>query len=324
MISIQNVTCEYRTRPLSVTTQNPRFSWEVISDNNDVYQNAYQIQVQEEDGEIVWDSKRQESRQTTLIPYMGKALDSAACYRYLITIWGADNHEVKSDSRKFETAFLTMNYVGTSLLAAAADLYVKISEKLGHLDKAEEYRSYANRVREAYDEEYVNGDGKLGQDMQGNYILDVLCDYGYSDTAWKVLWQEKCPSWLYEIKHGATTIWENWDAVKEDGSVGDCSFNHYAFGCVGDFMYRRILGIQNTGIGYDKIRIAPAYHCGLEWAEGSYHSVHGEIRVRWEKKGKEYLISVRIPANTTAAIEMPDGAVRELGNGVFRLNNEKG
>lgn len=256
------------------------------------------------------------------------------------------------------SSFLTMNYVDTSLLAGISDLYADISEILLHHDTAKEYRSYVKRVREAFYEEYVKEDGKLGQDMQGNYILalvhhmvppekeallakrldelihengdcldtgfmsvayllDVLCDYGYSDTAWKVLWQDKCPSWMYEINHGATTMWENWDAVKEDGRVDGCSFNHYAFGCVGDFMYRRILGIRKEAVGYDKIRIAPAYRCGLLWAEGSYKSIHGEILVRWEKKESKYLVSGSIPANTTAILILPDGSERELGNGEF-------
>ena len=55
--------------------------------------------------------------------------------------------------------------------------------------------------------------------MSVPYLLDILCDYGYEETAWKILWQTKCPSWLYEIEHGATTVWENWDAVREDGTV---------------------------------------------------------------------------------------------------------
>lgn len=80
---------------------------------------------------------------------------------------------------------------------------------------------------------------------------------------------------------------------KEDGTVDKCSFNHYAFGCVGDFLYRRILGLQNVGLGYDEILINPIYTCGLEWAEGSYNSVHGEISVRWEKKDEGYLVSVK-------------------------------
>lgn len=254
------------------------------------------------------------------------------------------------------SSFLTMNYVDTAILADDADLFAQISDLLGYTEKAEEYRKFAQRVRDAFYEEYVDENGRLSQEMQGNYILalkyhmipkdkesslakrldelihqngdcldtgfmtiahilDVLCDYGYEETAWKILWQKKCPSWLYEIERGATTMWENWDAIREDGSICGCSFNHYAFGCVGDFIYRRILGIQNDGIGYDKIRIAPGYNCGLNWAEGSYESVHGVIRLRWEKKGSETFIECEIPANTRAILVLPDGTEKEIGNG---------
>lgn len=259
------------------------------------------------------------------------------------------------------SAFLTMNYVGSSLLAADADMYAEISEMLGEQENAEKYRAYAKRVRQAFEEEYVSEDGHLGQEMQGNYILalrhhmvsrekepllakqlnhlvvqngfrldtgfmstpyilDILCQYGYSDTAWKVLMQKECPSWLYEVEKGATTVWENWDAVRPDGKLADCSFNHYAFGCVGDFLYRRVLGVQNVGIGYDKILIAPEYECPFEWAEGSYHSVNGMIQVKWKKEEDKILISGRIPSNTTASLRLPDGTIKELGNGEFEVN----
>ena len=155
--------------------------------------------------------------------------------------------------------------------------------------------------------------------MATPHILDILCQYGYADTAWKVLLQKQCPSWLYEVEQGATTVWENWDAVRPDGKLAGCSFNHYAFGCVGDFLYRKVLGIQNTGIGYDKILIAPEYDCPFKWAEGTYHSVNGNIELRWEKNKNQVKISGRIPANTSACLKLPDGTEKELGNGWFEV-----
>lgn len=259
------------------------------------------------------------------------------------------------------SSFLTMNYVDTALLTADADMFAQVSELLGEQKKAEEARAYAKRVREAFFEEYVEADGRIKQEMQGNYILalkchmvpeelspalaehlnrligqnggcldtgfmstpyllDILCDYGYEKTAFQVLWQTKCPSWLYEIEHGATTVWENWDAVKEDGSVDGCSFNHYAFGCIGDFLYRRIAGIQNAGTAYDRIRIAPLYNCGLAWANGEHRSPQGLIQVRWEKKADRVCITGKIPANTQAVLVLPDGSEREIGNGSFAVD----
>ncbi|MCD8023605.1 MAG: glycoside hydrolase family 78 protein, partial [Lachnospiraceae bacterium] len=256
------------------------------------------------------------------------------------------------------SAFRTMNYADTGILAGDADLYASVSELLGYGETAREYREYANRVREAFSEEYVSEDGRLGQEMQGNYILalkyhmvpeekapmlaarlneliaangycldtgfmstphllDTLCDYGYQETTWKVLMQRKNPSWLYEIDHGATTMAENADAIREAGARHDSSLNHNAFGGVGDSLYRRILGIQNAGIGYDEIRICPEYTCPFTWAEGSYHSIHGEIQVRWEKTESGIVISGSIPANTEAELVMPDGSSRKLVSGAF-------
>ena len=258
------------------------------------------------------------------------------------------------------SSFLTMQTVDTALLAADADMLSEVSELLGRSEKAEAYRRYAARVREAFYEELCDENGTLTQEMQGNYILalkhhmvpealetklaerlaelirqnenrpdtgfmsvahilDVLCDYGYRDLAWKVLNQNGCPGWIYEVEHGATTMWENWDAVRPDGQVDGCSFNHYAFGCVGDFLYRRVLGIANAGIGYDRIRLEPGCDFGLEWAEGSFHSVRGEIRLRWEKTKDGILVSGTVPANTEAVLVMPDKTEKKLESGSFEF-----
>lgn len=275
------------------------------------------------------------------------------------------NDQGFSDGPK--SSFLTMQYVDSAILAGMAELLAQISNLLDEENPGAEYeqnaayyQNYADRVRDAFYEEFCDENGKLGQEMQGNYtlalkyhmlppemekkaaahlnrmlqendfvmdagfmsvgfFLDMLMDYGYEDTAWKVLWQKKCPSWLYEVEHGATTMWENWDAMKEDGTVDGCSFNHYAFGCVGDFLYRRVLGLTNAGIGYDSIRIAPAYHCGLSWAQGMFDSVNGKIEVRWEKHENGFSVQVTVPANTSAEIVLEDGSVKTVASGTYRF-----
>ena len=89
------------------------------------------------------------------------------------------------------------------------------------------------------------------------FLMDVLCENGCRDYAYKLLYQKKCPSWLYEVEHGATTMWESWGAVLEDGTVSTYSYNHYAFGCIGEWLYREIGGLQALEPGYKKIRFAP-------------------------------------------------------------------
>jgi len=259
------------------------------------------------------------------------------------------------------SAFLTMNYCDTAILAHTADLYAEISDLLGEAEKAEEARAYAERVREAFREEYVTKENRLGQEMQGNYILalayhmvegetakafaarlnemirengyrldtgfmstphllDVLAGHGYEETAFRVLFQTECPSWLYEVEHGATTMWENWDAIRPDGQINGCSFNHYAFGCVGDFLYRRILGIQCAAPGYERITISPLYGVPLGMAKGHYDSVRGRISLCWEKQGGRVMLSGEIPDGVLADLHLPDGTRRELGAGRFAVS----
>lgn len=150
------------------------------------------------------------------------------------------------------------------------------------------------------------------------FLMDVLCKYGRTDLAYTLLYQEKCPSWFYEIDHGATTIWEGWNAIKPDGEIQKFSMNHAAFGCVGDWMYRTILGIQNQDTAYKKILIAPQPDDTLTWAKGSYFSMYGEISVSWKKKD-QFQMEVSIPCNTTAVVMLPDGTRHETGSGTYQF-----
>ncbi|MHA6485047.1 family 78 glycoside hydrolase catalytic domain [Paenibacillus sp. strain BS8-2] len=156
------------------------------------------------------------------------------------------------------------------------------------------------------------------------YISHVLSENGMLDEAYTLLMQQDYPSWLYPVTKGATTIWEHWDGIKEDGSFWSTdmnSFNHYAYGAVGDWLYRTVAGIQPVEAepGYKSIVIAPQPGGGLTYAEGSLETMYGEVKSSWsiDKDGMIQL-EVVIPANTTAAITLPGASdladVRESGH----------
>jgi alpha-L-rhamnosidase len=141
------------------------------------------------------------------------------------------------------------------------------------------------------------------------YLCDALSKFGYSDVAYQLLLQDTYPSWLYPIKLGATTIWERWDGIKTDGSFEESSmnsYNHYAYGAIGDWMYRQIVGIMPAAPGYKKIVIKPVIGGGLTWAEGKYECAYGTIASKWEITGNKLDMTVTIPQNTTAEIFIPD------------------
>ena len=140
------------------------------------------------------------------------------------------------------------------------------------------------------------------------YLCHVLSDNGYTDVAYDLLLQESYPSWLYPVKMGATTIWERWDGEKTDSTFQDPgmnSFNHYAYGAIGDWMYRVSAGIETKGPGYRHIIIQPHPTKKLTFSKASFESSYGTIASGWERKEEKILIKVRIPENTSATIILP-------------------
>ena len=152
------------------------------------------------------------------------------------------------------------------------------------------------------------------------YLCHVLSDNGYTETAYDLLLQESYPSWLYPVKMGATTIWERWDGEKTDSTFQDPgmnSFNHYAYGAIGDWMYRVSAGIETMGPGYKHIVIQPHPTQKLEYSKASFESSYGTISSGWEKKDGKVIVTVSIPVNTTASIILPatnQEKVTESGN----------
>lgn len=151
------------------------------------------------------------------------------------------------------------------------------------------------------------------------YLLDALCKIGRVDKAYAILLQEKCPSWLYEVNQGATTIWESYISYQPDGTPLATSLNHYAFGCVDEWMFRKLCGIDKAAPGFKKIVIAPEYTKEFSHAERTYISEYGRIAVKWYTTDGQFQIDVEIPCNTTAAIRLPDGQIHEVGSGKYRF-----
>ena len=145
------------------------------------------------------------------------------------------------------------------------------------------------------------------------YILFALADNGRPDVAYKMLLNDQSPSWLFEVRMGGTTIWERFDAIKEggegnsgsdDGTGGMLSFNHYASGAVGDFLYSRVLGIQECEPGYKKFLFAPLLGEGIHHAKGHTLTPYGEIKASWEKKGESISYSIDVPVSCSCLVRI--------------------
>ena len=161
------------------------------------------------------------------------------------------------------------------------------------------------------------------------YLLFALSDHGYTDTAYRVLLQESCPSWLYCVKAGATTMWEQWDALKEDGTVklnnlnasdtdgsnSMVSFNHYAYGAVGDFLYRRVAGLEALEGGYRRFTVRPVPGGNLTWAEASTETPYGMASVFWSIENGEFRLTVTVPVSTECEVVLPSGRSETVTNG---------
>lgn len=163
------------------------------------------------------------------------------------------------------------------------------------------------------------------------FILFALSDSGRLDEAYRLLLQTGCPSWLYMVESGGTTIWERWDALRPDGTVnttdlqtgedtgGMVSFNHYAAGAVGDWMYRRIAGIEPREGGYRRFRVRPLPGGGLSWARASVRTPYGTASSSWTLDGGRFALRVEVPVSTRCEVELPDGTRHELGSGVYEF-----
>ena len=156
------------------------------------------------------------------------------------------------------------------------------------------------------------------------YILFALADNGHADTAFRLLLQDTCPSWLYCVKMGATTFWERWNAITPEGEVRDPSMNHYAYGAVGDFLYRRILGMEAIAGGYRKFRVKPLLGGGITWAKGHTQTAYGKIEVSWYVEEDQFTINVTVPVSAECELVMPSGKKHRITSGQYHYSEKLG
>lgn len=160
-------------------------------------------------------------------------------------------------------------------------------------------------------------------------ICQILSNYGYDSEAFMLLNRKTYPSWLYPITKGATTIWERWDGIRPDGSFQDPgmnSFNHYAYGAIGEWLYRYVAGIEidPQKPGYEHIIIQPHTGGALTSARASHQSLYGTVVSGWELKDGQLKVTIEIPANTTASINLPQTSLDKVQEGGQSVARAKG
>lgn len=161
---------------------------------------------------------------------------------------------------------------------------------------------------------------KIGTGFAGTpYICEALVRTGHTQVAFSMLLEKNCPSWLYPVTMGATTVWERWDSMLPDGTINPgemTSFNHYAFGSIAKFMYERVAGLQRLESGWKRFRFAPRIGAEFSQASASHITPQGTIACSWETNASAdglhtIKMKVSVPHNTICEIVIPDDSVGE-------------
>ena len=165
--------------------------------------------------------------------------------------------------------------------------------------------------------------------LGANLVCQMLTDNGYYDEAFLLLNRKEYPSWLYPITKGATTIWERWDGIKPDGSFQDegmNSFNHYAYGAIGEWLYRFVAGLEldEQRPAYKHSVIQPHTGGNLSSARAKLQSVYGEVAAGWERSEGRMKVTVIVPPNTTATVKLPDARIDQVLEGGQALTASQG
>ena len=250
----------------------------------------------------------------------------------------------------------------TAYFAYSTGLFVKMARAVGRTEDAKKYQALYDAVADSYRRHFIKDghmtartqtaqiitlyfglakeedrpsimrdllellaehDGHLVTGFVGTpYFCHALSQNGHTKEAYELLLKEDFPSWLYQVKMGATTVWEHWDGLKPDGTMWSAdmnSFNHYAYGAIGEWLYRVVAGIEadENAPGYKHTVFQPQTGGGLTEVKGSYDSVYGTVGCSWRAEADRIVLKVQVPVNTTATIVLEKGALPEEGDVKF-------
>lgn len=165
------------------------------------------------------------------------------------------------------------------------------------------------------------GGNRIGTGFAGTPVIsDALTAVGAVNSAYDLLLEKECPSWLYAVRQGGTTIWERWDSMLADGRINPgemTSFNHYALGAVADWMHRVVAGISPLEPGYRRILFRPQPGGGLSFASARHETPYGMASISWRSTGVGHSVTIEVPTGASARVELPGQEPREVGSGRF-------
>lgn len=193
--------------------------------------------------------------------------------------------------------------------------------KFGLLDGGDRESAVKHLIRKINE---ANGHLNTGF-MSVGYLLPVLCDNGYAETAYDILLCDTYPSWLYSVKNGATTVWERWNSYTAENGFGDVgmnSFNHYSLGSCYEWMYEYMLGIKPASAGYREFYYRPYPDKRIGRVSGVYNSMSGQIVSEWKRNEKGFDLRLTVPVNTKATVT-PDAGLYMPGIRGFQKITEK-
>jgi alpha-L-rhamnosidase len=253
--------------------------------------------------------------------------------------------------------------IGTAFWAANASMMSDMAGATGRKADAARYQDLFRSIRAAFNSAYVSADGSIGNGSQTSYILpicfgllngdaareagrrlvadiekrgghlstgflgtpyilDALANTGHEKTAVSLLLKRDYPSWGYMVDKGATSMWERWNSDTADGGMN--SLNHYAFGAIGAFLFRRIAGIAPAEPGFTRVRIAPIIDARLGSAGATYASASGRIRTDWRVADGKFRLDVDLPAGVEGDVFLPGGGTAQARPGPNRYTGTLG